>query len=43
MYGKPLEARAFHSCEIVDSKLYIFGGLNLSGYLSANLSTIELD
>lgn len=35
--------RAGHSTAIVDSKLIIFGGLNLDGFVGADVAVLELD
>lgn len=35
--------RAGHSAVSVDSRIIIFGGFNLKGYVSSSLALLELD
>ncbi|KRX10374.1 Galactose oxidase/kelch, beta-propeller [Pseudocohnilembus persalinus] len=41
--GQNLPGRTGHSSYIVDSKMYIFGGINFNGFCSSETVVIELD
>jgi len=42
MRGFPVPGRCSHSAAIVETKLYIFGGINYSGFVKSDLLIIEL-
>lgn len=41
--GNEVQGRCGHSAACIESKLYIFGGCNYSGFLKSDLLIIELD
>lgn len=41
--GYLVDGRCGHSSAIVESKLYVFGGCNYSGFLKSDLLIIEID
>lgn len=43
MKGFAVPGRCSHSAAIVESKLYIFGGINYSGFVKSDFLVIELN
>jgi hypothetical protein len=43
MKGFAVPGRCSHSAAIVETKLYIFGGINYSGFVKSDFLVIELN
>ena len=42
-YGKKIAPRCNHMAFISDSKLIVFGGINETGFVSGDISILEMD
>jgi len=42
-YGRRIEARCGHMSFLWGSKLIVFGGINITGFVSGDISVLEMD